>query len=177
MRQAYVRPFRRWTAEKQIDTLLGAGVPERRIYVEGRGSETLAAAIRATRKDEFLEVVALRVFGDSLRDIREAYEALRDRGAGVLEVTTGRKASQDGIPLYHDAHRALHGEASAGSRAEMARRGSKGGTIAAKKKKAARMSEREARKIWRSARTALEALEQMPGWTRQTAYRRLGPRE
>lgn len=175
MRNAYVSPFRRWPVEKQIEHHLESGVSARGIYVEGRGAETLDAAIRATRKGEALEVVALRVFG-GLRDIRATFDALKAKGAGVRETTTGRETWDDGIPLYHDAHRQLHGEASAGSRAEMARRGAKGGAKAAKNYKAKRMSEREARKIWRSARTAQEALVNMPGWSRQSAYRHLGKR-
>jgi len=175
VRYAYVCPFRRWPVEKQIEHHLESGVPARGIYVEGRGAETLDAAIRATRKGEALEVVALRVFG-SLRDIRAAFDALKAKGAGVRETTTGRETWDDGIPLYHDAHRQLHGEASAGSRAEMARRGAKGGKIAAKRHQAKRMNKAEARKIWRTAATAEEALQQMPGWSRQSAYRHLGKR-
>ena len=176
MRTGYVRQFRRWPCDKQIAYLLEKGVPRKHIYVEGSGAETLAAAIRATRKGEYLEVVALRAFGDSLRKIRKAYEQLLAKGAGVIEATTDRKSSDFGIPLYHDAHRALHGEASAGSKAEMSRRGSKGGKLAAAKHELKRMPASQARQIWRKSESAAVALEQMWGWTKPTAYRVLGRR-
>lgn len=177
MRIAYVSGYRKEPESAQIAFHMENGIPRSRIYVEGFKSETLAGAIRALRKGDMLEVIGFRVLGSNRRDILASYEAIRARGAGVLDAKTGEVARDDGAVMLAKALASIHGDASATSDEELAARSRKGGEAMKKKAAAKRLGKREALVFWRNADlTVPQALKKMRGWKVATAYRLLGNR-
>jgi hypothetical protein len=125
------------------------------------------------RKGELLAVCSLTVLGDDRWTIAEAVEWIRGQGADVIEVPAGRVAGA-GVAMLNDALSRIHGKqrrmtpedakARARARHEAKRKG--------------RMPVEEATVIWRSARYKRwqDAIAKMRGWTKEAAYKEIGPR-
>lgn len=177
MRIAFVAGYRKEPEKAQVEFHLENGIAAKNIYVDGRGAENLSTAIRSLRKGDMLEVIGLRCLGSSRREILEGYEAIKAKGAGVLDAKTGERATDDGIRMFAKALASIHGDASATSDEELAERSRKGGEAMKKKAAAKRMGKREALVFWRDPKlTVPQALRKMRGWTIASAYRLLGSR-
>jgi hypothetical protein len=151
--------------------LIDSGLKADRIYLEGRGFETLARI--NMRPGELLATVGgLRALGDSQRDIIEAARRFHDAGAAVLDIETGWRSDQRGAEMLDRALMRLRGE-------RVMPEG-KAAAMQAKSVKARigdRMPRRQAAMIWKDPRLTIgEAIAQMPGWSARTAYALLGPR-
>lgn len=177
MRIAFVSGYRKEPEKAQIAFHEANGIPRRRIYVEGQGSESLSTAIRALRPGDMLEVIGFRVLGSNRREILAGYEAIRAKGAGVLDAKTGERAKDDGAVMLAKALASIQGDASATSDEELAERARKGGEAMRKKALKKRMNKRDALVIWKNPDlTVAQALKKMKGWTQASAYRDLKSR-
>lgn len=93
MRIGYVNGLPGFSASTQEKILIEAGVPEKRIYIEGRDAETLAAALRAMRTDIDLECAGgLRALGNGRKEIVAAVEIIHAKGKVVLDPVTGERS-------------------------------------------------------------------------------------
>jgi hypothetical protein len=151
--------------------LLSLGLNSERIYLEGRGAETLDRIIM--RQGELLATVGgLRALGNSRRDIVAATRRVHDMGAAVLDIETMARSDQRGAEMLDRAIADLNGELSMrpGQAREMQRK-------SVRSRIGDRMSQREAMKHWRDPRLSNgEAIRRMPGWSVRTAYMKLGKR-
>jgi hypothetical protein len=99
--RGYVRPLPRPTAGGQEAGLLAHGVAEAKIYVEGRGAETLDGMIRSLRRGEVVAVMRLHVLAPPRlrtadrprRALWAAIQAIEARGASIFEVESGRSTA------------------------------------------------------------------------------------
>jgi hypothetical protein len=150
-----------------------------RVIYEGADEwEAFVTALRPEAKDRAV-VADLRIFG-SRRKLVESAEAVTKRGATLSVVERGVVID---MPTLREVDRTLtiwRGE-SAMKNPRRAKEMSKRGNAARKKKLAeSRLDKDAAERIWRDTkryRDASEALDNMPGWTRTTAWRYFGPRE
>lgn len=174
--RGYARKSPRHTAEAQERALIEAGCTEQTVYVEGRGRESFELWRRSLRPGDTAMVTSLGRLATSRDLVRERIVAILERGAVLVETTTGRRiepACLGAVLAALDAADELAGDrrtwdATSAGAAARKRWGS-----------AERMPLADARVIWRDAAnypTIPQALTAMPGWTRQRAYRDLGPR-
>lgn len=177
MLRGWIGPSRYVSERKQREALLNAGVPEKAIYRGPNEWSAFVLSLRPEAKDKAV-VADLRVFG-SRRALVKAAEEVAKRGA-TLAAVEGLDLDLSTLWELDRVLRRWRGEAALGSRKRASQLG-KRGAIAAKRAFAAqRLDEDAARMIWQDTRrypNAVEALGSMPGWTRVTAWRRLGPRE
>lgn len=176
MRTGYACKQPRFPVERQEEILRAAGV--KRIYVEGRGLEDLAAALRAVRGDEVLETVGgYRSFGMTRAEIMVQVAVVEKSGKVLQDVETGLRSDKNGASLLDSALKKIKGEKSIGSSERAREMGSAGGIAKGKKAAADRMPEEKARKIWFNLRLPSNqaAIDRMTNWSRETAYRKFGP--
>jgi hypothetical protein len=179
MRVGYVRHLPHWPVAKQEAILAEKGV--RRIYVEGRGDETFAEAVKQLRgaKDTLEVACGLRVLGDSRREWIERVAKIKEKGAAFVDhASGGRIQTEQGAELVDRALIEQRGEAAIGSSANASRLGKKANAVRWRKLRK-RMPKREALVIWKGnpdlGNTEVIAL--MPGWTVTTAYRHFKRRD
>jgi hypothetical protein len=167
--RGYVRHWPSIPAGVQEAKLMTAGLLARQLYREGRGAESLQTLAKATRKGQIIGVFGgLRIFGGSHREISDATAEIKKRGGIIVDASTGQRSDIDGIEMLSRALAMLKGEKVLGDRA--AEIGSLGGLAAARAARKLRMSEAQARAIWRDkSLTRNEAISRMPGWTLSTA--------
>jgi hypothetical protein len=153
-----------------------AGVEERVIYPASEW-QAFVKALRPEAGDKAV-VADLRIFG-SRRALMKAVEEVAARGATlhVLE-----SATDIDVPTLRAVDRTLHRWR--GESAMKGQRASKLGMRGAAARKvqiaAGRLDKEAAERIWRDLKrypSAEEALENMPGWTRTTAWRHFKGRE
>lgn len=160
---------------KQKDTLVKAGVEERVIY----GAAEWPEFVRALRQGDHAAVADLRVFG-SRKGLVNAAKEVEAREAILVVAENGTRVD---MPTLQEVDRTIarwRGEAALKSPKRASRIGRMG--AAARKKKASdgRLAEAFAELFWHDVERypfVQDALAQMPGWTRTTAWRRFGGRE
>lgn len=175
----YVRHLPRFTASGQEATLLAYGVAPNRIFVEGRGGETLEACIRLLRPGNVLAVRHMHLLAPPKtstndkprRALWAAISAIEDRNASVYEVSTARSSlnriERDG--MLADAIEAL----------THAGRSPRKGHLPGRP--AFEFTEKQidqARRAWFDIRhrTNSDAIRASPnGWTVQRSYDEFGP--
>lgn len=157
--------------ERDESIMIDYGIDSARIWLEGRGSESLARI--NMRSGEILATVSgLRSLGDSRQAIMAALARIHGAGASVLDLSTGRRSDHAGAEMLDHALARIRGE----------RVMPPGKAVAMQLKSAVarvgnRMPERHALAIWRDpCLTTGEAIARMPGWSARTAYVRLGKR-
>jgi DNA invertase Pin-like site-specific DNA recombinase len=143
-------------------------------YVEGE-DETATDAVRSLREGDELCVTTLDRLAGKRTLLREMIEEVHKRGAVIVELSTGRRSDDvSALPgMIAEAFEMLLRD----HRHQQRRLGRKTGRKGGRKPKDDRMDEKEARAIWRD-RTMQDwqALLKMPGWSKRSAYRLLGPR-
>lgn len=181
MKIGWVEKRRAYAVSTQRDALIADGVPEGKIY-DGV-TEPREAAIRDAGERGVLAVYRLSCLAGDRKDWQDFIIELED--AGIRDLTI-REVGLDGEPREARMSRdvgAMLADAFADwaqnrqSPAEAKKHGLRG----AKRRWGSleRMNLRDARKIWADVsayRRVEDALAEMPGWSRSSAMRRLGPR-
>lgn len=177
--RGYVRPLPRLTAAGQEAGLAAHGVATDKVYVEGRGDETLAALIRSLRKGEVVAIMRLHILAPPKlrtadrprRELWAAIRAIEAKGASVFEVESGRstatKSERD--DMIADAIEALTHSGRSPRRRDGAGRPPKVFTPE---------QTEQARVAWFSLqhRTNKAAIQASPkGWTMTRSYQVFGP--
>lgn len=173
----FVRPYRGRSANEQEAVLEAAGVKP--IYSTVRG-ETLENVFgRLRRRGELIATAGgLRVLADTRREIVAAEAKIRSSGLAVINLDTGERSDLDGVSMLDQAVKLVHGEARVPDLEKARTNGRKGGERKGQSALSRRMPKRSARRFWGDPLlTGAQALEQMTGWTKETAYRHLGPRD
>ena len=153
--------------------MIATGVPASRICGKGHSAVTLADALRILRGAELLECAAgMRSLGSSRRVIIETHAIVRAAGHAILDPETGMRSDRDGAEMLDAALAKIRYEKTMPSEGRAKEIGSLGGKARAKKMQNGRMNEKTAKRIWLNAALSTdEAIDRMPGWTRETAYR------
>lgn len=151
--------------------LLNLGLKAARIYVEGRGAETLAK-VSLRKGDELHTVLGLRALGDSRYDLVTEVDRIHALGAVVVDAQTRQRSDRDGVAMLDAALRQIRGE-----RVMPPGKAERMQAASVKIRTKGRMPAREALAIWRDPKwTTGEAIERMRGWSARTAYVRFGKR-
>lgn len=184
MLRGYVRPSATVSSARQQAALAKVkGLKDSGTYVEERGKkgdkmpmrQALLGSLRKGHSDVVV-VTDLHRLAVNRHDLAPTVRAIHERGASIVETSTGRKSSDpaDMCEMVLDAVAFWTGEARIGSSAEAKRRGKMGGRPAID-----RMSKHEALTIWRNVTKypdPKDALALMTGWTKPEAYRHLKAR-
>lgn len=173
----FVRAYRGNSAEQQEAALKAYGVPG--IYFAKEGHQPENALGRLRRKGELLAIAgSLRVLSEARGDIAATVDAFHSDGYAILDIITQRRSDRDGVAMLHDAFIAFNAEDRVPDLEKAAEYGALGGKAKGVSARAGRMKIAEARPIWRNPlyATAEDALAQMWGWKKKTAYRDLGSR-
>ena len=173
MRTGYVQDQPGFSQKRQEEILTAAGMPAHRICGKGHTVEGLSNALRLLRGGEVLECAAgLRTLGSSRVQIMEAHALVRKAGKAVLDPETGMRSDRDGAEMLDRALAKIRYEKTMPSEGRAKEIGSLGGKARAKKIQDERLPERAAKKIWFNIHlSTAEAIERMPGWSKETAYR------
>ncbi len=157
--------------ERDEAILAEYGIPPARIWLEGRGAETIGR-INMRPGETLATVGGLRPLGNSRQDIVAQVERIRSAGAVVLDVLTKLRSDQAGVAMYEAALRRLRGE--------RVMPDGKAKAMQAKSvaiRTAGRLPERQALIVWKDPKlTTGEAIALMPGWSARSAYNHLGSR-
>ena len=175
----YVRHLLRFAASGQETVLIAYGVPPNRIFIEGRGGETLEACIQLLRPGNVLAVRHLHLLAPAKsstndkprRALWAALKAIREKKASVYEVSTARNSlnPDERDDMIADAIEAL----------THAGRSPRKGHLPGRP--AFTYSEKQidqARRAWFDIRhrTNSDAIRASPkGWTAQRSYDEFGP--
>ena len=157
--------------ERERLILLDVGMPDHRIYLEGRGAESLDRIMM--RQGELLATVGgLRPLGNSRHEIVAQVVRIRKMGAAIIDVETKQRSDRHGAEMLDRALARIKGEITMPpGKAETMQRKSVRSRIGD------RMPMRQALAIWRDPKlTTGEAIKRMTGWSARTAYLRLGKR-
>lgn len=162
MRRGYVRKVPGLPVDKQREDLSEI----RPVYADAAPAEAIAS-LRAG--DELAIAGDLRILGSNREAIRAVVNAVRAKGASIVDVTTGRTVSDDGAEMMAEAIKLIAGE--------KVRHIDHAAAAQKRWGKPTRLPYAQARKIWfDKALTVREALARMPGWSSGNAYRYLGAR-
>ena len=166
MQRGYVKKVAGLPVDGQRETLLMAGIEP--IYNE----ITPELAIKALRPDDVLCIAgSLRILAQNREGLHEVLGLIRERGASVMDVTTGRMATDDGAEMAIEAIREFS-QAKAGHLDPKAAARIRWGKLE-------RITKKDARMIWRNTTAyprVRDALAAMTGWSVGSAYRELGKR-
>jgi hypothetical protein len=99
--RGYVRHLPRLKAEGQTEALQRHGVPDPKIYTEGKNGESLETLIRSLRKGQAVAVVRLHILAppklrtadQPRRALWAAIKAIEAKGASIIEVESGRSTA------------------------------------------------------------------------------------
>lgn len=177
--KGYVRPLPRLTAGGQELGLIAHGVAAEKVYVEGRGAETLDALVRSLRKGEAVAVMRLHILAPPKlrtadrprRELWAAIQLIEAKGAHVIEVESGRSTADrsERDAMMADAIEALTHSGRSPRRQDGAGRPPKVFTPE---------QTEQARVAWFSLqhRTNKAAIQASPkGWTMTRSYQKFGP--
>ena len=181
MKIGWVEKRRAYAVSTQRDALIADGVPESKIY-DG-ATEPREAAIRDAGERGVLAVYRLSCLARDRKDWQDFVLEMEDAG---IEHLTIREVGHDDGPRESRMPRDV-GSMLADAFADWAQNrqspaeAKKHGLRGAKRRWGSleRMNLRDARKIWADVsayRRVEDALAEMPGWSRSSAMRRLGPR-
>lgn len=178
MRTGYVEDQPGFSQKRQEEILIAAGVPARRICGKGHNAATLDDALRLLRGDEVLECAAgLRALGSSRIAIMEAHALVRKAGRAILDPETGMRSDRDGAEMLDRALAKIRYEKTMPSEGRAKEIGALGGKARAAQIREGRLSETKAKAIWFNIHLSTgQAIERMPGWSKETAYRYFGKR-
>ena len=168
--RGYVRGFPRWSVDRQTDMLRQAGLPSKRIYVEGNGAESLATL--QPRKGEVWGVAGgLRVLGASKRDITAAVRRFEDVGAVIFDVDTSQRSDRHGASMFSVALGRIHGERTMRDQdpAELGRAGAK-----SRYSRVKRVGLNEARKAWFDKSISIPEACEKTGWSKTKMFNEFG---
>jgi hypothetical protein len=157
---------------KQRGVLMSAGLEEHVIY----GAADWEPFVRALRHGDKAVVADLRIFG-SRKALVAAVEAIAAQGAKLYEVVSETDIDAPTLRAVDRTMTIWRGEAGLRSHKRASEIGKRGAAARKRQIAAGRLDEDAARAIWFDAKrypSIEEALEHMPGWTRTTAWRRLG---
>lgn len=173
MLRGWIGPSRFLSERKQRALLLEAKVEERVIYDAGSWPEFLRG-LRPERGDKAV-IADLRVFG-SRRALMVAAEEVAACGATLYVVEDDADIH---LPTLRAVDRTLTRWRSGYtlSSKKASKLGQRGAAARKKQIAESRLDEDVARPIWQDPvryQTEADALAHMPGWTRTTAWRRLG---
>lgn len=168
------------TAGEQHQAAVTAGIPERNIYVEGRGAETFETCLASFRAGGTLALIGgLRVLGTSRKVIVDRVLALKAKGVIPYDLDTGER---DETKLLNAAICKINGGRALGEDPRHARRiGGKGGTakgVKSQERRNAIMAEAIVGRLWRFPKaTGREVAEILSApWSESTLRRKYGPK-
>ena len=168
MRRGYVKKVNGHPVADQCEALAAAGLPDDAIYHD----QTPVAALMSLREgDELCIAGSLRILAQNREAMREAVTTAHDAGAVIVDVTRDHRTGPgDGAQMMAEAIAEIAQDKRRGIDPRAAAR-ARWGDIK-------RLPVKEAHELWfsRAHRTAADALEHMPGWSRIAAYRQFGPR-
>lgn len=171
--RGYARAYPRRSVPVQIEALVAAGCPRGAIYTDEKGG--MEAFAKSLRSGELGGMDGgLRVIGDTRKIMTEGVAMVHAKAAAIVDIGTGQRSDRDGVQMLDAALARIHGERKIGNRAsEMGKKGAKNRW---KRQHNARMPTNQARVLWfdKGISTA-EALEDMTGWTKASAFREFGP--
>lgn len=181
MKTGYCNPRPRFTLKAQVELLTAAGVPERRIYVEGERGETFDSACKAARDGILHCPDGFRVFGTSAKAIRAGLIAREKRGVVIVDAANGWRSDKNLWEMYDWAV----GKGQAEERKLNRRKSREGGNARAAALEADRLEKAKAKPIWHSKRfdtnqaacefmNNLHPPQKSRGWTTQSAFRAFG---
>lgn len=135
--------------------------------------EHISAPVWKMRKGELLGVFDLSAFGDKRGQMAAGVALVQSFGADVCEVETGAIAGR-GVEMLNRALAKVHGRAR-----KTKERASDMAKASKEKRREGWMPRDEARRIWgnRAKYTEQQALFNMTGWPRSTAFSVFGPRK
>lgn len=135
--------------------------------------EHIAAPVWKMRKGELLGVFDLSAFGDKRGLMAAGVALVQSFGADVCEVETGAVAGR-GVEMLNRALAKVHGRDR-----KTKERASDMAKASRDKRREGWMPRDEARRIWgnRAKYTEQQALFNMTGWPRSTAFSEFGPRK
>ena len=153
--------------------MIASGMPASRICGKGHSAVTLDDALRVLRGAEVLECAAgLRSLGSSRLAIIEAHAIVRKAGYAILDPETGMRSDRDGAEMLDRALAKIRYEKTMPSEGRAKEIGALGGKARGEKLKNGRLAEKKAKAIWFNIHlSTAEAIERMPGWSKETAYR------
>jgi hypothetical protein len=122
MKRGFVRVSPRFPATEQREAMMRNGVTERAIY-EGNVEDF----IKSLRKGDVACVYGIDRLAPSWTKIRVALDAIWERGASILDLTSNALITAEAVVAVARARSICAGEARIPSREEAIRRGAKGG--------------------------------------------------
>lgn len=176
--RGWIRASKSMSARAQYKAMADAGVTA--IYDADKSGLGLDVCIRSLRPGDTLGVTTADRLAGTRKAIRVALDQIRERGAVLVELKTGRRSDRadDVASMVLDAVDEIAADGRRLTRGEAQRLGKLGGEALRKALDETRLPEREARRIWRTNGnwSNMECLNHMPGWSQDAAYRHLGTR-
>jgi hypothetical protein len=145
---------------------------------DGHGHETWDALVRkVARKGDLIGMTTLARIGSTRDDVQAGLAAAHAKGCVIEETRTGRRTDHaaDAAQMAMDAASEITDDARRLSPKQARSNAAKRWNEKARE----RLAKVHASKIWHDTTTYRlipDALRHMPGWTRSTAYRKLGER-
>ena len=174
MRVIYICPQPRFNEKRQLEITKPEATDK--VYIEGRGAETLDAAAKACRNGHALVCARwFRPLGNNPAQINAGLAIIKKRGRAIEDAETGDRSDKDGAWMFSMTLKQIHSEKSLGDNASEI--GERGGIVRGQRLAEKRMAKKLAKPIWTSLKysTNREAVAHMPGWTPETANKHLGP--
>ena len=174
--RGWIRVSTRHSETMQRDALAEVGCTA--IYVEGQ--DTWEQFVKELRKGEIVCVTTFGRLSSRRNELAPRRRDVHAKKCHVWEVTTDRRSNNadDAADMMADAAAEQTGDARALPPKEAARRGAKGGKVFGENAAQRRTSEVEAKSAWYDPNGGSVAdrlaRPQMRGWTKMTAFRRLG---
>lgn len=108
----YVRDQRGYRLKVQYELGKPFGLKEgaSNVYQEGRGAETLLAAVKASRNKIVALVGGFRVLGEKRAPIMAAYAEAKAAGGILFDPLTGRRSDQDSAEMLNAVLAKVHAE-------------------------------------------------------------------
>ena len=179
----YINHRRSFTEKAQFDMLRAAGVAEKDLYVEGRGAESLEAALKRSRDGLLWCADGMRALGNSAKSIREAMALVEKKRKVIVDALRKQRSDLNRWEMYDYAC----GKVIAEKNGLTPHTSRKGGMTKAAMRAHDRLDSEKAQKIWRDPgfsdnETACAYMNKLhppklpghDGWTPQTAFRHFG---
>lgn len=172
----FVQSFRGSTAADQEAALKAYGVQKILSAAEGYTPEQALGLLRAPG-ERLCIAGPLRILSDTRKGIRRVVDLAHAKKRVIVDITTEHRSDRDGIAMMDEGLSRVNAELRVPDLEKAAADGAEGGKEKGRRAKGRRMAVKDAKRLWRSPDlTAVQALELMHGWTRETAYRYLGRR-
>lgn len=166
-RFGYVRPSRGFPASRQVKALTDAGVHDADTYIEGRDGETLEELLRCLEPGDTIELPSADRLTNRSSLIAPLLDDIHERGAVVVDVSTGLRSQPDGYRFMGDAIEGLRRDRPRLTSAKAREMRAKGGRPATP----LLVPQSEARRLFKDKTLPLDEVERLTGWDRSKLYK------